>query len=664
MLVEEYVPGVEVAVEGILHDERCEVLAVFDKPDPLVGPYFEETIYVTPSRLERSMLLRAPRPPTRVARRSGSGEGPVHAEIRVDGERVVGRRGRGPLDRRLCAAHVAVRRRHQPGGAGAAPCARDAARRRSPRAGASGVMMLPIPRAACSREVARAGAGPGRAGRGRPRDQRPGGRRSSRSPRATATSGSCSRRGHAGRSSRAAGGRRGTGHRTIAPSLRPSLQACASSSSRDRRARPQPGSRRCRRRAPPRAGHEVAASTSRSSPGTRRSPVGRRVACSVPMHTATRLAREVAGRIATGRSGASGCTRMAPTCGAVATTPGTRGWIEEGPVAVHRPRAPRPPPAHRYARLVDRGEERAGRVRGGTRRCAHRCRHCPVPVVYDGRMRARGRRCGGGRRRAAGRHGRAAHHVRRSRLPQRGQHYAPHRAGDARRFPTLTFDCTVKVEHVLRYGASPRRCGPSSRRAGACSSSPRSSRSDDVTSPGSRRDTPSPTRTGGRDAPHGTASTSALLDAVHAVDHRRRRRGAARLRVRARPRRPVATAVAVHQSHCSSTQIIARRPPGSRIVVGPSGPPDARRTPGRHPDPALDEFARAHRRHRRRRWSTATTSGRRLRAGAPRGGAPPPVDLSTRRPRPPHLRRELVLLPRSRPSAVGPREPSLGAPRA
>ena len=44
-------PGVEVALEGLLRDGALEVLAVFDKPDPLEGPYFEETIYVTPSRL-------------------------------------------------------------------------------------------------------------------------------------------------------------------------------------------------------------------------------------------------------------------------------------------------------------------------------------------------------------------------------------------------------------------------------------------------------------------------------------------------------------------------------------------------------------------------------------------------------------------------------------
>ena len=51
LLVEAYVPGEEVAVEALLRGGRLEVLAIFDKPDPLTGPYFEETLYVTPSRL-------------------------------------------------------------------------------------------------------------------------------------------------------------------------------------------------------------------------------------------------------------------------------------------------------------------------------------------------------------------------------------------------------------------------------------------------------------------------------------------------------------------------------------------------------------------------------------------------------------------------------------
>ncbi len=51
LLIERFVPGAEVSLEALLHDGDLQVLALFDKPDPLDGPYFEETIYVTPSRL-------------------------------------------------------------------------------------------------------------------------------------------------------------------------------------------------------------------------------------------------------------------------------------------------------------------------------------------------------------------------------------------------------------------------------------------------------------------------------------------------------------------------------------------------------------------------------------------------------------------------------------
>lgn len=84
VLVEQYVPGVEVAVEALLHDGRAEVLAVFDKPDPLVGPYFEETIYVTPSRLPAPVLERVGALVGRAAAALGLRYGPVHAEVRVD----------------------------------------------------------------------------------------------------------------------------------------------------------------------------------------------------------------------------------------------------------------------------------------------------------------------------------------------------------------------------------------------------------------------------------------------------------------------------------------------------------------------------------------------------------------------------------------------------
>src|ERR1039458_2082 len=91
LLVERFVPGDEVAVEGLLTRGRLEVLAVFDKPDPLDGPFFEETIYVTPSRqpgpVQRSMAATV----AAATAALGLREGPVHAELRVgaDGRPVV-----------------------------------------------------------------------------------------------------------------------------------------------------------------------------------------------------------------------------------------------------------------------------------------------------------------------------------------------------------------------------------------------------------------------------------------------------------------------------------------------------------------------------------------------------------------------------------------------
>jgi biotin carboxylase len=87
LLVERYMPGDEVALEGLLRSGRLEVLAVFDKPDPLEGPFFEETLYVTPSRLPRSTLDTISATSARAAAALGLVEGPVHAELRVDGDR-------------------------------------------------------------------------------------------------------------------------------------------------------------------------------------------------------------------------------------------------------------------------------------------------------------------------------------------------------------------------------------------------------------------------------------------------------------------------------------------------------------------------------------------------------------------------------------------------
>ena len=88
MLVEGYIPGREVAVEGLLTDGALRILAIFDKPDPLEGPYFEETIYVTPSRLPESTQIQIEKCAKEASRALGLTHGPVHAEFRINEEGV------------------------------------------------------------------------------------------------------------------------------------------------------------------------------------------------------------------------------------------------------------------------------------------------------------------------------------------------------------------------------------------------------------------------------------------------------------------------------------------------------------------------------------------------------------------------------------------------
>jgi biotin carboxylase len=84
ILIEDFIPGIEVALEGLLTKNTFHPLALFDKPDPLNGPYFEETIYVTPSRLPAETQARITESLAKAARAIGLQEGPVHGELRIN----------------------------------------------------------------------------------------------------------------------------------------------------------------------------------------------------------------------------------------------------------------------------------------------------------------------------------------------------------------------------------------------------------------------------------------------------------------------------------------------------------------------------------------------------------------------------------------------------
>jgi biotin carboxylase len=83
VLVESYLPGAEIAIEGLLSDGCLHVLAVFDKPEPLDGPFFEESYYIMPSRLSRGLLDRATERLSQACAAYGLREGPVHGELRL-----------------------------------------------------------------------------------------------------------------------------------------------------------------------------------------------------------------------------------------------------------------------------------------------------------------------------------------------------------------------------------------------------------------------------------------------------------------------------------------------------------------------------------------------------------------------------------------------------
>lgn len=82
--IEGYIEGREFALEGLMTNGELEVLAIFDKPDPLDGPFFEETIYVTPSRQPSDVQQAIVETTKRAVRALGLSHGPIHAEMRVN----------------------------------------------------------------------------------------------------------------------------------------------------------------------------------------------------------------------------------------------------------------------------------------------------------------------------------------------------------------------------------------------------------------------------------------------------------------------------------------------------------------------------------------------------------------------------------------------------
>ncbi len=87
LLIEEYLPGPELSIDGLLHDGDLTVTAIFDKPGTPEGPTFEETVLITPSRLPGPVLSAAVRTAERAARALGLRYGPIHAELRIDDRR-------------------------------------------------------------------------------------------------------------------------------------------------------------------------------------------------------------------------------------------------------------------------------------------------------------------------------------------------------------------------------------------------------------------------------------------------------------------------------------------------------------------------------------------------------------------------------------------------
>jgi biotin carboxylase len=149
LIIEGFIPGREYALEGMLKQGELTTLALFDKPDSLDGPYFEETLYVTPSRLPEAVQARIHDEVARACYVAGLAIGPVHAEVRVNDRGIwileIAARSVGGLCGRVLTRSLGVSLEElilrqavaEPLGAVINAAGED---------GAAGVMMIPIPR--------------------------------------------------------------------------------------------------------------------------------------------------------------------------------------------------------------------------------------------------------------------------------------------------------------------------------------------------------------------------------------------------------------------------------------------------------------------------------------------------------------------------------------
>ncbi|MEX2198607.1 MAG: ATP-grasp domain-containing protein [Burkholderiales bacterium] len=148
LIIEDFIPGREYALEGSLQRGELATLALFDKPDPLDGPYFEETLYVTPSRLPQLLQGRIHEEVARACGAAGLVTGPVHAEVRVNDQGIwileVAARSIGGLCGRALVHLLGMSLEEltlRQAVAGSVP-----SRPVAGEGGAAGVMMIPIPR--------------------------------------------------------------------------------------------------------------------------------------------------------------------------------------------------------------------------------------------------------------------------------------------------------------------------------------------------------------------------------------------------------------------------------------------------------------------------------------------------------------------------------------